>query len=199
MLDYALGLIETRGLVSALEAADAMCKSAEVELISKERTGGGLICIKIKGDVAAVKAAVDAGAAAAQRIGDLVSVHVIPRPDEGTEILITSSKKIAKQKEEEPKKIAAKPIKRTVKPPNEKITAISKVESTEKLPESNNLISDELSDDEDIYERQLSEMTVHQLRHYARTVSGLSIFGRQISRANRDELIAELMRVKFSK
>ena len=88
MLEYALGLIETRGLVGAIEAADAMTKAAEVELIGKERSGGGLITVKIKGDVAAVKAAVDAGAAAAQRVSELVSVHVIPRPDDSTELVI---------------------------------------------------------------------------------------------------------------
>ena len=76
----ALGLIETKGLVAAVEAADAMVKAANVYLIGKEHVGGGLITVMVRGDVGAVKAATDAGAAAAQRIGELVSVHVIPRP-----------------------------------------------------------------------------------------------------------------------
>ena len=88
MLDYALGLIETRGLIGAIEAADAATKAADVILIGKEREDAGLMTIKLRGDVAAVRAAVDAGAAAAQRVGELVSVHVIPRPDDETEILI---------------------------------------------------------------------------------------------------------------
>ena len=93
MLEYALGLVETRGLIGAIEAADAMMKAADVELIGRERADAGLMTIKIKGDVAAVRAAVDAGAAAAQRVGELVSVHVIPRPDSGTEILIYPDRK----------------------------------------------------------------------------------------------------------
>src|SRR6267378_2457084 len=88
MLEYALGLIETRGLVGAIEAADAATKAADVTLIGKERADAGLMTIKLRGDVAAVRAAVDAGAAAAQRVGELVSVHVIPRPDDEVEILI---------------------------------------------------------------------------------------------------------------
>src|SRR5438132_4905368 len=88
MREFALGLIETRGLVGAIEAADAATKAADVTLIGKERADAGLMTIKLKGDVAAVRAAVDAGAAAAQRVGELVGAHVIPRPDEGIEILI---------------------------------------------------------------------------------------------------------------
>ena len=76
----ALGMIETRGLVSSIEAADAMVKAANVHLVGKERVGGGLVTVMVRGDVGAVKAATDAGAAAAQRVGELISVHVIPRP-----------------------------------------------------------------------------------------------------------------------
>lgn len=76
----ALGMIETKGLVGAIEAADAMVKAADVTLIGKEHIGGGLVTVMVRGDVAAVKAATDAGAAAAGKVGNLVSVHVIPRP-----------------------------------------------------------------------------------------------------------------------
>jgi ethanolamine utilization protein EutM len=76
----ALGMIETKGLVAAIEAADAMVKAANVTLTGKVHVGGGLVSVFVRGDVGAVKAATDAGAAAAGRIGDLVSVHVIPRP-----------------------------------------------------------------------------------------------------------------------
>ena len=75
------GFIETRGLVAAIEAADAMVKAANVTLSGKKMIGGGLVTVVIEGDVGAVKAAVDAGAAAAQKVGELVSVHVIARPD----------------------------------------------------------------------------------------------------------------------
>lgn len=76
----ALGMVETKGLVGAIEAADAMVKSANVNLVGKEQVGGGLVTVMVRGDVGAVKAATDAGAAAAEKVGELVSVHVIPRP-----------------------------------------------------------------------------------------------------------------------
>ncbi|WDP90299.1 MAG: ethanolamine utilization microcompartment protein EutM [Desulfobacter sp.] len=76
----ALGMIETRGLVGAVEAADAMVKAANVYLVGKEQIGSGLVTVMVRGDVGAVKAATDAGAAAAERVGEVVSVHVIPRP-----------------------------------------------------------------------------------------------------------------------
>jgi ethanolamine utilization protein EutM len=84
----ALGMIETRGLVGAIEAADAMVKAANVTLIGKEMIGGGYVTVMVRGDVGAVKAATDAGAAAAQRVGDLVSVHVIPRPAGDVEFIL---------------------------------------------------------------------------------------------------------------
>jgi ethanolamine utilization protein EutM len=81
----ALGLIETKGLVGAIEAADAMVKAANVRLIGREQIGGGLVTVMVRGDVGAVKAATDAGAAAAGKVGEVVSVHVIPRPHEDVE------------------------------------------------------------------------------------------------------------------
>jgi ethanolamine utilization protein EutM len=81
----ALGLIETRGLVASIEAADAMLKAANVKLHNKELVGGGLVTVTVRGDVGAVKAAVEAGAEAARRVGELVSVHVIPSPHEEVE------------------------------------------------------------------------------------------------------------------
>jgi len=83
--EIALGLIETKGLIGAVEAADAMCKAAKVTLLKKEKIGGGLVTVMVRGEVGAVKAATEAGAAAAKRVGELVSVHVIPRPAGGLE------------------------------------------------------------------------------------------------------------------
>lgn len=77
------GFIETKGLVAAIEAADSMVKAANVELVSKKIIGGGLVTVIVEGDVGAVKAAIDAGAEASKRVGELVSVHVIARPDQG--------------------------------------------------------------------------------------------------------------------
>lgn len=84
----ALGMVETKGLVGSIEAADAMVKAANVSLIGKVHVGGGLVTVMVRGDVGAVKAAVDAGAAAAGKIGELVSVHVIPRPHNDVEMIL---------------------------------------------------------------------------------------------------------------
>ena len=84
----ALGMIETKGLIGAVEAADAMVKVANVYLIGREFVGGGLVTVMVRGDVGAVKAATDAGAAAAQRVGELLSVHVIPRPHQEVESIL---------------------------------------------------------------------------------------------------------------
>jgi ethanolamine utilization protein EutM len=84
----ALGMVETRGLVGAIEAADAMVTAANGTRIGKEQIGGGYVTVMVRGDVGAVKAATDAGAAAAQRVGDLVSVHVIPRPHGDVEFIL---------------------------------------------------------------------------------------------------------------
>lgn len=88
----ALGMIETRGLVGSVEAADAMVKAANVTLVGKEIIGGGLVTVMVRGDVGAVKAATDAGAAAAERVGELVSVHVIPRPHAEVEVILPEVK-----------------------------------------------------------------------------------------------------------
>ena len=87
----ALGLVETRGLIGAVEAADAMVKAANVILIGKEYIGAGYVTVMVRGDVGAVKAATDAGAAAARRVGELVSVHVIPRPHTEVERILPKS------------------------------------------------------------------------------------------------------------
>lgn len=91
-INGALGMIETKGLVGAIEAADAMVKSANVNLIGKEQIGAGLVTVLVTGDVGAVKAATDAGSEAANRVGELVSVHVIPRPHDELDIILPKAK-----------------------------------------------------------------------------------------------------------
>jgi microcompartment protein CcmL/EutN len=88
----ALGMIETRGLVAAIEAADAMVKAANVVLIGSEKIGSGLVSVMVRGDVGAVKAAVDAGSAAAASLGEVIATHVIPRPHADVEKLLPSIK-----------------------------------------------------------------------------------------------------------
>ncbi|MCX6384983.1 MAG: BMC domain-containing protein [Actinobacteria bacterium] len=87
-MNEAIGLIETKGFVAVVEAADAMLKAANVKLIKYQSIGGGYVTVIVEGDVGAVKAAVDAGAAAAKRVGEIFSVHVIPRPHEETSKLL---------------------------------------------------------------------------------------------------------------
>ncbi|MCG1021209.1 BMC domain-containing protein [Sutcliffiella horikoshii] len=90
-MSNALGMIETKGLVGAIEAADAMMKAANVSLVGKVQVGGGLITVLVRGDVGAVKAATEAGADAAQRVGEFLSVHVIPRPHSDIEKILPTT------------------------------------------------------------------------------------------------------------
>ncbi|MFA8341934.1 MAG: BMC domain-containing protein [Rhodothermaceae bacterium] len=94
-MNQALGLLETKGLIGAIEAADAMAKAADITIVSKEKSTAALVTIKITGDTSAVRAALDAGAVAAESIGQLISVHLIPSPDDQIEYLITNTEKIA--------------------------------------------------------------------------------------------------------
>ena len=143
----ALGMIETRGLVGAITAADAALKTAQVQLVGTERVDPAMITVSFAGDVAAVRAAVDAGAAAAEQIGELIAQHVIPRPHD----------EVRAMQDAEPA-------------------------SSNTAPRSYTL-------------QALEEMTVVNLRRLARQTAGLSLHGREISKAKREELIKELARV----
>ena len=92
MVKEALGMVETRGLVASIEAADAMCKAANVELVGTEKIGSGLVSVMVRGDVGAVKAAVESGSAAASKLGELVATHVIPRPHNDVEKILPNLK-----------------------------------------------------------------------------------------------------------
>ncbi len=178
MIDYALGLVETRGLVAAIEAADAMVKTANVVLVGKEQTNPALITIKVVGETAAVRASVEAGAAAAQRVGELVSKHVIPRPAEGMEdlIYVWGSR---------------------TQPDVEDELREGRVEEEEEeaAPEVPFAMPEGLTEEQQEYYHSLEAMTVHELRRHARSVEGLKIYGREISRANKTRLLEELMKV----
>jgi microcompartment protein CcmL/EutN len=145
MTGKALGLVETKGLVGALEAADAMLKAAEVKLIGSEVVLAGLVTIKVTGEVAAVKAAVDAGAAAANRVGELLATHVIPRPDSQTDRVIQ----------------------------DEASTSSETRGPATDLPSP----------------AQLDQMPVRELRRLARETPGFPLHGREISKANKEELL----------
>lgn len=131
-------MIETRGLVAAIEAADAMVKAANVLLTCKEEIGGGLVTVMVRGDVGAVKAATDAGAAAAERVGELVSIHVIPRPHEELEGILGDPDDAAPKAPEGPveevsPEVAAEPEKDQPEEPKE--TGSSPAEPVETAPE----------------------------------------------------------------
>ncbi len=232
-MQFALGLIETKGLIGAIEAADAMLKAANVKLVSKEKITAALVTVKIIGETAAVKSAVDAGAAAAQRVGQLVSAHVIPRPDDQLEDLIyfpsitpgiqseetakkekpVKEKTVVKEFEEEKveeeslfdktekEETEAVPIKRRGRPRLEKTEpqAPSRLDSLRKeaLKEIRKVESEKPSASGEIpTNEQLSELNVHELRHLARSFDNFPIKGRQISRANRDELIVHFEKIR---
>ncbi|MBM4175421.1 MAG: BMC domain-containing protein [Ignavibacteria bacterium] len=168
-MELALGLVETKGLVGAIEAADAMTKTANVKLLGKEIVKGALVTVKIIGEVAAVKASVDAGAAAAQRVGQLVSIHVIPRPDDQIDFVVDESEK------------KSTPVKEKQKRSSLKKESIDELFGTE---EKSSIEVTETFEDEN-----LSKMTVEELRRLARKTPGFPILGREISRANKSLLL----------
>ena len=222
MSDRALGMVETRGLIASIEAADAMVKAARVQLLGKEKVEGGLVTILVEGETAAVKSAVDAAAAAAQRVGELISTHIIPRPDDQIDAIIVRNAGI------ETKRNKRKPIRETkTKPLPEKklepvvekkgerrkkqIKIIEKESTEENKPvfkSSSSSTIDRLKEealgDTSTIEKsgktksksefkfsmvELEVMNVHQLRRFARDIESFPIKGREISRANRGELL----------
>jgi microcompartment protein CcmL/EutN len=218
-MQLALGLIETKGLIGAIEAADAMVKAANVKLVSKEKITAALVTVKVVGEVAAVKSAVDAGAAAAQRVGQLVSAHVIPRPDDQLEDIIYYSsvtppsakkeiieevKETVSEKTEQNEEtlfgveeIEKKPkaVARKIKPNVQQDIQ----EPSSKLDELRKEAMGEIGEPEEEPEafsngeipsaEYLATLNVHKLRHLARNFENFPIKGRQISRANREVLI----------
>lgn len=253
----ALGLIETRGLVAGIEAADAMVKAANVSIIGKEITRPALVTIKITGDVAAVKSAVDAGEAAARKVGEVVSVHVIPQPDDqiisilpelnSGEVInefrktpepekatepeqVIKSEQVIEPVPEKPKVKEEKIVKKVTveKPVKTKVNKEYPIKTREEKPNndfagtlfenSNDTISrlrkealQDNSAESDLLEEVISKetdlaeeietrtaeiipgeydsMNVHQLRHLARSKENFPIKGREISKANRQDLI----------
>jgi microcompartment protein CcmL/EutN len=214
-MPFALGMIETKGLVGAIEAADAACKAANVKLIGSEKVKGALINVKIIGEVAAVKSAVDAGAAAAQRVCSLVSAHVIPNPvDELKPYLDDLSVKVSNSQPSSKKtKIISKKI---PKQDNENIENFSVPQNINSFQDiENNNREDDIpidSSPEDLTQisldysnlanssetellSELELMKVHELRKMARGISNLGIYGREISIANKETLIQEILKV----
>ena len=223
MMYDSLGLIETRGLVGVIAASDAAAKAAAVVIATAELTDGAYMTIKIEGELSAVRAAVDAGARAAEHVGELVAAHVIPRPDEELGPLLLPRRYISKYHPDDdrpslgfieqpvpPKPRAPKGGVSTKQEPGEKRRApkheerVTPVEKSQPTP---------LPAQEQRVEKvpppgppapptaeptlaELEKLPVVKLRKYARTVKGLSIVGRQISMANKDQLIEAIKNIR---
>jgi ethanolamine utilization protein EutM len=182
----ALGLIETKGLVAAIESADAMLKAAEVSLLEKNIVGGGLVTIMITGDVAAVKAAVDAGAAAAGRVGEVLSIHVIPRPHQEIEGMMgakTQDRSLETEPQEDFDDSSAE------KTPEKEIANSSPKTSGEIDRET----ADKIAAEKGLAEVMmvLGGVRLVKLRSLARDYKDFGISGREISRADKQTILKE--------
>lgn len=201
----ALGMIETRGLLASIEVADAMLKAADVTLLDRTKVGGGLVTISVTGDVAAVKAAVDAGAAAAERLGDglLVTQHVIARPQQDVELLFRPpEEKAAKPKEipeepsdegyEEPQPQEPEPAQEPEQEPEQP----EQPEQKQAVGQISREWCDALFREEGAARLMelLGSCSVVKLRYLARSYPEFEIAGRAISKANRSRLLKEFER-----
>ncbi len=168
----ALGLIETAGLIAAIEACDAAAKAAAVIVTSAELTEATFITIKIEGDLGAVQAAVEAGAAAAERVGELVAAHVIPRPDGGLEVMLPPLRYISKYH------------------PEENRPSLTAGDNSEhEMPSGGTGANAAVAPGAPVTAEKLQDMTVSELRRFARTLDTMDMTGREISKANKSELI----------
>ena len=181
----ALGMIETRGLVASIEAADAMVKAASVTLISKTHVGGGLVTVMVEGDVGAVKAATDAGAAAAERVGELISVHVIPRP--AADVAHILDRRPEPKPEPEPPAPEPEPEHEVPEPEPEE--AAHTEEMKEEQPEEVNAEKMDLSE---LTPEALGKMTVAKLRIVARELGTTGMSRRDIRFAKKENLIERI-------
>ena len=183
----ALGMIETRGLVASIEAADAMVKAASVTLISKTHVGGGLVTVMVEGDVGAVKAATDAGAAAAERVGELISVHVIPRP--AADVAHILDRRPEPKPEPDPEPPAPEPEPEHEVPEPEPEEAAHTEEMKEEQPEEVNAEKMDLSE---LTPEALGKMTVAKLRIVARELGTTGMSRRDIRFAKKENLIERI-------
>lgn len=190
----ALGMIETRGLIGSIEAADAMLKAANVTLMNKTQVGGGLVTVMVRGDVGAVKAAVDAGAAAAERVGELISVHVIPRPAADVETILDSLKPDppvieSPVSQEEP---AGSQTPEDTAVSEESLASEEPEETEEGAAEEEETVHFDLAS---LTDDDLRKMTVSKLRAVARKLeTGMS--RKEIRFAKKEELIARIEAVR---
>jgi len=215
--NIALGMIETKGLVGSIEAADAMVKAANVTLIGKVHVGGAYVTVMVRGDVGAVKAATDAGAAAAQRVGELISVHVIPRPHHEVEYILPclplmdddDDGPVSPQNggETEPEEEA--PVAEEIEEPVIEEVSEEAEEAPAETPEEP--VQEDAAPQEEAEEakgveasevdiaKELEGLAVKELRKLARKTEGIAIVGREISAANKQLLISEITKARLNK
>ena len=168
MLDSALGLIETKGLIGAIVATDAASKASAIVVSSAELTEAAFMTVKIEGDLGAVQAAVKAAVAAVEAVGELIAVDIIPRPGPGLEVIVTPRRYVSKYHPDDNRPaLTQKPI------------AAPKQQAPKESLAPDNIAS----------LAQLDAMTVTDLRRFARTLKGLALQGREISAANKTQLI----------
>lgn len=223
----ALGLIETKGLVAAIESADAMLKAAEVSLLEKNYVGGGLVTIMVSGDVGAVKAATDAGAAAAQRVGELLSVHVIPRPHQELNGVVISTALVKQTGEQEAASEKTETAQETkaeteteadtegesvkgdepdaetaVEADPEPAVETETDDTTEEIPEEfHKEAVDKIVADKGLEQMisTLNQLKVVKLRNLAREYKDFGIAGRMVSKADKQMILEEFRKYYGSK
>lgn len=214
MIHGALGLIETRGLIGAIEACDAAAKAAAVNVATAELTEAAYMTIKIEGDLSAVQAAVEAGARAAERVSELISAHVIPRPDAELAAMMPERRYISKYHQDDdrppfhpdatpqpkpprapdgaPDRASDKTERRAPKPAPRAITPAA---PAVKPPPAPTPPKPEKEADRPLSMAELEELSVVKLRRYARTLTNLPIKGRQISMANKEQLLEAIKKI----
>ncbi len=221
--NIALGMIETKGLVGSIEAGDAMVKAANVTLIGKVHVGGAYVTVMVRGDVGAVKAATDAGAAAAQRVGELISVHVIPRPHHEVEYILPSlpfmdddddgpvsplnggetepvvEDKAVSEAETQPAEEEAKeasPAEEAEEVSAEEPEEVEAAEAEEAADVASEVEVKSAKSSEVDIAKELEGLAVKELRKIARKTEGIGIVGREISAANKKMLINEITKAR---
>jgi len=180
----AIGMVETKGLVASIEAADAMIKAANVRLLRQDLVGGGLVSVIVTGDVGAVKAATDAGAAAAERIGELISVHVIPRPAAGIDGILKEPGKKVRDDLTGKQSSSAHEAKTAQSKPAEKPVHAEKPKQTSQA-EKPALTGQKTK-------AELEGMRVVDLRSYLREQKHINIPRNEITFANKEVLLKEI-------
>lgn len=189
MSDKALGLIETKGLIGAIVATDAAAKAAAVVVSSVELTDATFLTLKIEGDLGAVQAAVEAGSEACEKVGELIAAHVIPNPDGGLGPILPNRRYVSKYHPDDqrpPLDLDDSEMGQPKKPKPPKPTPTRPAPPKEKVVEKKK---------DDLKDKNLEDMTVSELRRVARSLNRIELKGREISMANKDQLLEAIRNV----